>query len=366
MRRLPALDGVRCVAVLIVLMFHLGVRHAGGCWLGVDLFFVLSGYLITTILLTEHARRGRVRLRTFYAKRALRLYPALLGLLVVGIPFYRTLGDQGTVHGYWRTAAQAALYVEDFVYGITGNPHGYLGHTWSLAVEEQFYLVWPLLLIVVLRLGGRALPVAVAGTLALWGLLLAYSPTHDNPWFVPASYYLPHTRGGSLMVGCALAAWLFGREPRPAPNLAWLGALGYVAVVLLADRYQRNTATAPAVIAADVATTLLIYGLVTAPDGAASRALSWQPLTWLGERSYGFYLYAFVVQAVLEAHYPHMPTGRQLVVTFGTTVALAGASYRFIEQPFLRLKQRLPGRSGEQLVTEETPVLATAAAGVEE
>src|SRR4051794_17056545 len=100
MRRLPALDGVRCFAVLVVLMFHLGVRHAGGGWLGVDLFFVLSGYLITTILMTEYARRGQVRLRTFYAKRVLRLYPALLGLLVVGIPFYRTLGDQGTWHGY--------------------------------------------------------------------------------------------------------------------------------------------------------------------------------------------------------------------------------------------------------------------------
>jgi len=366
-RRVPGLDGVRCFAVLTVLLFHLGVPHAGGGWLGVDLFFVLSGYLITTILLTEHHRRGQIRLRAFYAKRALRLYPALLALLVVGAPFYRILGDRGTWHGYLRTAGQAALYIEDFVYGITGDPHGYLGHTWSLAVEEQFYLLWPLLMILALRAALPVLALAVAGTVASFAMLVAFSPQHaDNPWFVPASYYLPHTRAGSLMIGCALAAWLVDREVRPVRGIArgvgWLGAIGYVSVVLLADHFTRNTSTAWTLIAADVAAAMLVYGLVTAPDASLSRGLAWRPFAWLGERSYAFYLYAFVVEAILQSHAPHMARPQQVLVTFVATTSLAALSFHLVELPFLRLKQRLGAGTGERLVVDETRALAAAMA----
>lgn len=360
---MPGLDGVRCFAVLTVLLFHLGVPHAGGGWLGVDLFFVLSGYLITTILLTERRRRGRIRLRTFYAKRALRLYPALLALLVVGAPFYRVLGDRGTWHGYLRTAAQAALYIEDFVYGITGDPHGYLGHTWSLAVEEQFYLLWPMLLILALRVGAPAFALALAGTIASFAMLVAFSPQHaDNPWFVPASYYLPHTRAGSLMIGCALAAWLVGREVRPARGIGWIGAGGYVVVVLLADHYTRNTSTAWTLIAADIAAAMLVYGLVTAPEASLSRALAWRPFAWLGERSYAFYLYAFVVEAVLQNHSPHLPKPQQVLVTFVATTALAALSFNLVELPFLQLKQRLGSETGEEVVVDQSRSLAPAMA----
>jgi peptidoglycan/LPS O-acetylase OafA/YrhL len=156
--RRAELDGIRCFAVLAVFMAHSGYHGFSFGALGVTVFFVLSGYLITTLLTNEWRRDGRFSFGRFYARRVLRLYPALIVLLVVGALFYRDLGDGGTFAGYLRAAAAAGLYFQDFVWGLTGSAHGGFGNTWSLAVEEQFYIVWPLVLVGLLGLGWRRAP----------------------------------------------------------------------------------------------------------------------------------------------------------------------------------------------------------------
>jgi peptidoglycan/LPS O-acetylase OafA/YrhL len=206
----PELDGIRALAVFAVFASHVGWGRMVGGWIGVGIFFVLSGYLITSILMVEWQRTGAIALRSFYLKRLLRLYPALLVMLVGCALFAPVFGNGGTAKGYLFSAAATGLYFQDFIAGITGSAHGAFLHTWSLAVEEQFYMFWPPALILILRKRASVLVWALAGTAVSWILLLF--TTRGRAGTVPATYALPHTRAGELLLGCALAAWL-ARDP---------------------------------------------------------------------------------------------------------------------------------------------------------
>ena len=179
MEYVPELTGLRALAVFLAISEHTAIPGLRGGWVGVDIFFVLSGYLITSILVAEWRRTESIRLGRFYLKRALRLYPALILMLALGAIFYNYLGDGGTLVGYGKTALLGATYTQDIALGFFGQAYGNLGHTWSLAVEEQFYLLWAPVLFLLLKFRQRPIP-WLCGFIAL-ELDLAGTHHHASP-----------------------------------------------------------------------------------------------------------------------------------------------------------------------------------------
>jgi peptidoglycan/LPS O-acetylase OafA/YrhL len=338
----PELDGIRAFAVLAVVAFHAGLKPATGGWLGVDIFFVLSGYLITLILLREQDRTGAVSLRDFWVRRLLRLYPALLLTLVLGAFFFTTLGDEGTFPGYLRTAAAAGFYVENVVWGLGGTELGSLGHTWSLAVEMQFYLVWPLVLIWMLRQQLRLAPWILGGVVVSYGLYVLQSAPGDDHF--PAAYYLPWTRAFELLLG-ALVAVLLARSPKRAtgaPARHWVGwliglAFGIVLLAAWTDsifvRQRASLWESPA--AALLTVALLVHLDRVRGDGVGS-LLSWRPLVWVGSVSYGVYLFHYPVIAVLKDRADVTEAKVMFLVALPITLGIAALSSRYVERPALR------------------------------
>ncbi|MGH9112248.1 MAG: acyltransferase family protein [Acidimicrobiales bacterium] len=352
----PALDGLRGAAVAVVVMFHLG-RLDGG-FLGVDLFFVLSGFLITSLLVTEHRRRRAVDLGRFWARRARRLLPAL-ALLLVGVALLllaftaagerpRFRGDALATLGYvanWHRMAADVSYWEIF------SQPSPLDHTWSLAIEEQFYLVWPLVVVAVLsgwgrrpgRAGGaRALGVvAVVGAAASFGLLaLTYSPLDTD-----RAYFATDTRIGATLLGAALATLAARRARRSGAPPAAVEGLGVIALVWMAWSVVTVDGLAPwyyrgglALFA--LAALVVIHAATGGPPGYLARGLSWRPLRWLGTVSYGVYLWHWPVIVYATEDRVGIGGWRLDVGRVALTLATAAASYRLVEQPIRRGARR--------------------------
>ncbi|MHA3703354.1 acyltransferase family protein [Jatrophihabitans sp. YIM 134969] len=298
-----------CVAVIA---FHARIPGCEGGWLGVDAFFVLSGYLITGLLLDERERTGRIAFGRFYLRRAVRLYPALVVLAVISLLL--------PTHTSWLHAVFALSYVSDLVLAVDG-PMGWMGHSWSLSVEEQFYLVWPLALVLVrgrhvawLAAAGIALSIAAAVVVDPFGTPIGH-----------LGYFSPVTRGWSILAGCLLAAVLRGRTvpSRSAWPLVGVSvALGVSGLLLAHVEYTIR----PQLLT--VAATLTFLTAVR----AGTRVLSWRPLVWLGRRSYGLYLFAPLPTAWLQDG----PWWPRLVWSVVVGVTLAALSYRFVERPIQR------------------------------
>lgn len=358
----PELDGIRAVAVMAVLGFHSFVQVAQGGWLGVDIFFVLSGYLITLILLTEHARTGAVRLGNFFRRRLLRLYPALLVTLVLGAFFYETLGgnggtvdDSGTVTvlsdasfgDYLATIAPIATYVENFYLAFGHTTVHLLGHTWSLAVEMQFYLVWPPLLVWLLARRKNLVAWVLAGIVISYGLMVLQSgPEHHA---LPNAYYLPWTRAWELLAG-ALVAVLAARPDARPPRLLgrrWVGwsiVAGLGVVILVASTYSILLIDYVLLWEAPIAvglTALLIVHLNAVGTTGPGAVLAWAPLVWIGKLSYGIYLVHYPTLWILRDH--GLPDDHGTLVfalAMAISTAVAAASYYLVEQPVLKIKRR--------------------------
>ena len=350
MKYRPELDGIRAFAVLAVIAFHSALKPATGGWLGVDIFFVLSGYLITTVLLREHDRSGSVSLRDFWVRRLLRLYPALLVMLVLGAFFYSTLGDGGTFFGYLKTAAGSGLYVENFLWGLGGSELGHLGHTWSLAVEMQFYLVWPLVVAWLLHRRSRATVWVVGGILVSYALFVLQSAPEADRF--PMAYYLPWTRAFELLLGALVALVLVSRPERD-PEAAvrrWTGWVvgGAFGVLLLAGWTFSIYTDQRSIIwespAAALLTVALIVHLNNVRTTGVGALLSWAPLVWIGKVSYGAYLFHYPVIMVLM---DRTDLGSRLLFVVATviTLAISALSWQYVERPALRLKSRFTGRA---------------------
>jgi peptidoglycan/LPS O-acetylase OafA/YrhL len=341
-----ALDGVRALAVSSVVAFHLGMTWAPGGYLGVDVFFVLSGFLITALLLSERDTNGRISLGRFYARRALRLLPALLAVLgalwlfttvtVVGDSAHRVRGDGLAALFYfanWRAAFGHAPFL------------GFMGHAWSLSIEEQFYAVWPLLVVGALALrGGRrslVLVLAVAGTVVPPLLRLAW--WDGSAATMTRLYYGLDTRADALFAGAVLAVIVAsGRLPvgRLARSVYAALALGALAVLgLLVATMPRSDASlyrgAMSLVA--VSAVALIAHLLASPRGPLGRVLSFPPLAALGRISYGVYLWHW---PVIVATNPWGRTGGALVAKAAIALGLSIVSWWVVERPFLRLKDR--------------------------
>ena len=353
--RVRSLDGLRAIAVTAVIGFHLGVGWLPGGLLGVDMFFVLSGFLITTLLVAERGRTGRISLKGFYQRRARRLLPAMLLVLTVTLLLWRLTADPNRLPGLRGDAAAALGYVANWHFAFSGQgyfdqlaPPSPLLHLWSLAVEEQFYLIWPLVVIVTLRYGGRRLllAVALAGAAASTMLISVLSLRGVD---TSRLYYGTDTRATAVLVGAALALaapTLVRAANRARGRLAILGAglVGATSLVLIMTHvggrhawlYRGGFLAVALVVAA------VIGAAVTAPASAFARLLTCPPLPYLGRISYGLYLWHWPVTLWLT----HARTGLsgpallgvRLVVTLGCAVA----SWHLLEQPILRGTLRLP------------------------
>lgn len=303
----PALDGIRGVAILLVVLGHAYVPgFAAGAATGVTLFFVLSGFLITSLLIEERADTGRIRLTTFYRRRILRLGPALAVFLVTMLVF-------GVA---WQHVLAGALYVGNWV-RVTGAQLLPVGHLWSLAVEEQFYLVWPLLLLIGVR--GRWLLVAAGAALVL---------SIATP--MPAYLFTIWTHIPALAVGCGLAFAYHAGWRTPQPAIASVVGTGLLLVVAAVQ------AERPLFAPAALASGLMLAGQLERPW------LVWGPLMAAGRVSYAWYLWHFPLIAALP--YQIAP------FTLPFSLLIAVASWRYVERPFLRRRARLPHDEGDQRV----------------
>jgi peptidoglycan/LPS O-acetylase OafA/YrhL len=322
-RYVSQFDGLRAVAVLLVIGTHTG--YVPGGYVGVDVFFVLSGYLITTILLGERAR-NQWSLKHFYIRRARRLYPALIVLLLVTLPFGGLLAS--SITHYATLAALTGTYVSDFaVVAHVNFLQGPLSHTWSLAVEEQFYLTWPVFLLLAFKITSRRV-IIVATVLSAEMMLIVLCASGASS---SSAMFLPIGRGGILLLGCTLALVL-DHGPLPRSGLvAVVSAVGLGgAVIFAADKAQGGLA----VTLAGLLATGLVGGIL--PGGMVARVLSFRPLTWLGERSYGVYLWHLPIVYVVAHHdvQPSQGSLRVLIPTLIGGIGLATVSYRYVETRF--------------------------------
>ncbi|MHB1596764.1 MAG: acyltransferase family protein [Streptosporangiaceae bacterium] len=362
--RAPGLDGVRALAVLAVLAFHESLPWLPGGFLGVDVFFVLSGYLITDILVTAYQRNGTIGLAGFWQRRARRLLPPLAVVLVAvtatvaitepdQLPSLRTalLGAVTYTSNWWQALTHVSYFAR---YG----PPAPLEHLWSLAVEEQFYLIWPLILIVALgvlrRPVHRAL-VAWAGALVSALIMLAIYVPGSDPSLV---YYGTDTHASALMVGAALALTLpLARVAASAGRMRlWLDVAGAAGIVLLAWSMWHFSGANPAVYPFGLVLAALAAGALvlaaTAP-GRIGAALSVRPLRWLGIRSYAIYLWHWPVIAISTGIDERAATTWPVrLLDTVLPIALAAASWRWLEEPILRNGFRPVLRQRTELLRE--------------
>jgi peptidoglycan/LPS O-acetylase OafA/YrhL len=333
-QRLTALDGMRTIALAAGFAAHIDQHAMPGGFVGVDMFFVISGYVIASLLLREREMTGDISVSRFYVRRALRLYPALLVLVLVVTPI------AAVDHiGHPVPDGLAALsYVTDF----WSNGFGHLSlllHTWSLAVEEQFYLVWPVLLLFILR---RNLPLRVIliGLAAISVLITygVYSAHIHRLWNIQ---YLPTSHLTELVAGILLAVGTLHQPKR------WLVRLGGLPVTLVAlGAMVVAEFTLPAHWWAFPFATILCWPpvahVVLHRESWISAALRFPPVVWLGQRCYAFYLWHYPIIVLLHRQ-PTLTHWEIAAIALPLTLAFTAVSWRLVETPFLRLKTRFSG-----------------------
>jgi peptidoglycan/LPS O-acetylase OafA/YrhL len=339
---LPALDGIRGLAVLAVIVFHGWVVALPGGYVGVDVFFVLSGFLITSLLLRERSTTGSISLPRFYGRRALRLMPPLVPVLIACamwaclVPAAPQAAD--TLRGVWATMAYASswLYANRIALG-------WLSHTWSLSVEEQFYLVWPLLLAVLLLRGNRRLALA-ACVLGVGAVLEERTVMflHGVPW--QRMYCGFDTRADALLIGSGLALaadlGLVQRANRWVARAVAVAGIG-VLVWAAARATDPGSLAGPGFTGIDLAAAALIAAAAVRPSRLLARLLEARPLTGVGRISYAMYLWHLPMYGFLLGAGVDPPGPLMLLLVLGMTWAAAAFSYELIELPCAELRRRL-------------------------
>jgi len=360
--RVLALDGLRAVGLLLIMGFHFGVPGMPGGFVGVDIFYVLSGYLITGLLLGEWARAARIKLGAFWLRRARRLLPALLVVLVVVTLVVRFTYPAG-MYPNLRMADLSALFYFSNWWQIAASGNYFvatgavspLTHTWSLAVEEQFYLVWPLVVVAVLHLGKKfdrgielLLGVSLIGVIAsATEMAVLYHPGAN----ITRLYFGTDTHAQSILVGAVLACVLTliqrrrgldGMAPTVASTpakvvLTMVGVAGFAGTLALTYLLTGTSATAyrGGFLLSALSAAAIVLGAVCVAGGPIARLLSLRPLVWMGTVSYGAYLWHFPIFIELDAGRTGTTGLSLLAIRFGATFVLAGLSYYLIERPVM-------------------------------
>jgi peptidoglycan/LPS O-acetylase OafA/YrhL len=343
LRHRDDIDGLRAVAILPITLFHAGVAALAGGFVGVDIFFVISGYLITSIVLRDMAA-DRFTLAGFYRRRVVRIFPALFAMLILVLAWSAVMLLPAEFERLAESAMAATGFASNLYFWRTSdyfNPAAELMpllHTWSLGVEEQFYIFYPLFLLLLTRVWARGvrplLPILTLASLLLGGLVALRSP-------IGAFYLLP-CRAWELLLGASLAAGMFpavaSRADRQA--LALIGLLLVVAAVFVVR--PGPYFPVPLALLPCVGTALLIgYG----EDTAVGRALSWAPLRWIGRISYSVYLWHWPIIALYRIETGVALDGLETALLVLASIAAGALSYYAVERPFMR-RFREAGSSG--------------------
>ncbi|MBD8078288.1 acyltransferase family protein [Cellulosimicrobium arenosum] len=376
--RIAGLDGLRSLAVLAVVVHHAWPGVLPGGFLGVDVFFVVSGFLITTLLLREMGRDRRIRLPEFWRRRARRLLPALAVVVVVSVVAARFVEPDLLVGAGWQVLG-ASTFSYNWLAVAGGSsyfdqtaPH-LLTPFWSLAIEEQFYLAWPVLLVALVVLvptwRARLLVVLGAAVTSAVAMAVRYQPGED-PTRV---YYGTDTHVVGLLLGVAGAFWWFGRrtgEPLPRAlrsGTAPVAALAALAVLMLVLQPDDPVVYRGGIVLGSALALVAVLGCTVGRDSGCVRMLDTRPARWVGARSYGIYLWHWPVLLVVAAGLAP-GSGRAAgwavpLVAVAATVALAAASYRWVETPVRRDGLRATARRARDAVRGSRPTAARAVVG---
>ncbi|WP_138753905.1 acyltransferase family protein [Paenibacillus sinopodophylli] len=346
-RYMPGLDGLRAVAVLAVIAYHLNLKAVPGGLLGVSMFFVLSGYLITDILLKQLGQNKTIDLKTFFIRRARRLLPAMF-LMIAIVSLWLFISDSSRLFALRGDIGSALLYISNWwlifhevSYFESFGPASPFGHLWSLAVEEQFYLIWPLLLIAAIRFiprrGKLALWILIAAAVSAGAMAVLYQPGMDPS----RVYYGTDTRAFALLIGAALAAiWPSWRLSASIPTrsrilLDSVGTSGLIIIMVMiavTGEYDSSLYRGGMVLLA--LATVAVVAAMAHPASKLAGLVGNKVLAWIGVRSYGIYLYHYPIIVLTtptaEAGELHLARACiQIVLTF----ILAELSWRFVEEP---------------------------------
>lgn len=355
----PALDGVRGLGVVLVMSFHfVGSKYLVGAPILVDLFFALSGFLITTLLFEERAAHGAISLRKFYARRIFRLFPALYALLGVFLVWLVLFGGEHRSE-FFAEFVTAGLYVYNLLVAYTGVEGKALVQLWTLSIEEQFYFVWPIVLLTVLR-ARRHIPWRLLFTfigvvvVTLPILRMTLDPVLGARTFTSTVFGLSIMRPDSILLGCVAAvAWRLeptemSARTRTAVLVASRASLALFCATLMLGGFSPFAPFVSPLYNLTVLTTpLWVLDLVRDRDSGLSRFLSHPVLLWLGKRSYGLYIWHMLVYIPIQSLFNDLMAGRTRLATiaafpfaFAATIGIAVLSWNYVEAPALRVKQR--------------------------
>ena len=342
----PSLDGLRCISILMVLVLHLPGHEniLPGGFLGVEIFFVISGFLITSLVVEEFEKTGKIDLRGFYMRRVLRLAPALVAvLLFTGLVAFLA-GSFNAVGLNGLRLSSAILYFSNWVRAFEGEPGPvwFLAHFWSLSIEEQFYLIWPVSLVFLLGKPRKTVFLAVLGFIVF---LIAYKAgMYLSGASAKRLYYGSDTRADAILVGCLLSLalhWGFFPSIIKRHSLL-LSRIAWVVLVVFAVMVHCNDGAIlylGGFTLVSLSSTLIIARVIFLPD----KVLTHRVLVWIGKRSYGLYLWHWPIYLLAGAFATYVVP----VALLGTFV-FAAVSFRYIEEPFLRLKHRYSKRREPQ------------------
>ena len=356
---MPALDGVRAVSMLAIMAYHGGLSWIPGGFFAVDVFFVLSGFLITSLLIGERLSRGRIRLKAFWARRARRLLPALLVMIIAVTLYARFIAAPGMYPQLRSDALSALFYVANWHFILSGQnyfvangPVSPLLHTWTLGIEEQFYLVWPLLVVAVMWRGASFRDAVLVARYGLsWRCLsqvqlhrrsemaLIYQPDNVN-----RVYFGSDTHAQSLLIGAALAAAVAlwrrrGQEFVTARSARFVvGFLGLAGIAVLAWMWSQLNVNDSGIFdggfaGASVCVAAVVLCGVLVPGSLVARVLSFAPLRYLGRISYGMYLWHFPLDVALTEARVGVGGYALFGIRSALTIAIATVSYYGLETP---------------------------------
>lgn len=331
------LDGLRGMAALSVVAFHANLGIAVNGYVGVDVFFALSGFLITTILMSEVGHTGTVRLRRFYLRRFLRLYPALVCVCgLVGLAAVVTGRAAEVLPG----VAAALLYVTNW-WIYSGGESPMLDHTWTLAIEEHFYLIWPLILMGISA--RRTLLKAGASLCVMMLVALFFVPWVGSMDGVRASYLRGFPIVWGSVLGVLFCRRILVQQTKQTKLLDIAGTVSLTmltAILILPYELPEGWLTGPLSITGALSILVVAASVAGQPSRTAS-LLSWTPLRWSGTRSYGLYLYHLPILSVLTHQVTTGPHWLRMGAGIVLSLLVTELSFRWVESPFLRLKDRV-------------------------
>lgn len=351
----PPLTGLRALGVTAVLVFHSNFKTLPGAWVALGIFFTLSGFLITAMLANERQRSGRISLRNFYLRRGVRLLPPLLMTVALLAIFAALVHVDQAVHNIWGDVSAAVFYYADYR-SATGHepPLGYLAQCWSLSVEEQFYLIWAIIMMITVGLGRRRLAyvMAVVGILActadrLWIVLGA---PHYTQAVTERVYYAFDTRADALFVGCLLGLLAtdgyltgWGTRAKQVLTVAALASGAVMVWILLKVPLAARSLPIWWLPVSEVASAVIIAYFLLKPEGIGSKMVGLGVLVFIGDMSYTLYLIHWPVYVAISPfgpfriNWPYWPTE---LLRLAIIIPIAVLSWFLVERPLMRWRRR--------------------------